>query len=136
MFDTPDPGPQDRSPAKSPIFYAIELARLADGNVYVSLTATTVDGEKTHLLSKEIAYETVPTIDCALTVIQAGLRVRLLARPMKEFCQKLGENYFRLDIPERPDSPRVEKLVQEFKLIQKHIVQDSDNSWQIGPMEE
>lgn len=55
---------------------------------------------------------------------------------MKEFRLSLGENYFRLDIPERPDSPRVEKLVQEFKLIQKHIVQETENSWQIVPLRE
>jgi hypothetical protein len=132
MFNTPDF--QSAVPVTRKIveFYTIELARLIDGNVYVSLTATTFDGEGPHNLG--ISCETVATIDCALAVIQARLRARLHAMPMKEFRQRLGENYFRLDIPERPDSPRVEKLMQEFKLIQKHIVQDTDDSWQIVPM--
>ena len=61
-------------------FYNIELAPLADGRVYVSVLATTVDDEEPQLLTQEIACETVATIEDALAVIRQSLS-RPLAIP-------------------------------------------------------
>jgi hypothetical protein len=58
---------------KSAEFFNIELAPHADGRVYVSMTATTVDDQEPQLLTQEIARETVTTIDEAVAVIRAGL---------------------------------------------------------------
>jgi hypothetical protein len=58
---------------RSAEFFSIELATLADGGVYVCLTATTVDDEEPQLLTQEIVRETVATIDDALAAIKAGL---------------------------------------------------------------
>lgn len=58
---------------KSAEFFSIELAPLADGRVYVSMTATTVDDQEPQLLTQEIVRDTVATIDDALAVIKAGL---------------------------------------------------------------
>lgn len=58
---------------KSVEFFSIELAPLADGRVYVSMTATTVDDQEPQLLTQEIVRDTVATIDDALAVIRAGL---------------------------------------------------------------
>jgi hypothetical protein len=41
--------------------------------VYVSVTATTVDDDEPQLLTQEIARETVPTTEAALTVIRVGV---------------------------------------------------------------
>jgi hypothetical protein len=68
--------PQSTDPPaviKSVEFFNIELAPLADGRVYVSMTATTVDDQEAQLLTQEIARDTVATIDDALAVIKAGL---------------------------------------------------------------
>lgn len=54
-------------------FYTIQLAQLADGAVYVSLTATMVDEEEPQLLNQEIVSERVVSIDDALVVIKKGL---------------------------------------------------------------
>ena len=54
-------------------FYNIELAPLADGSVYVSMLATTVDDEEPQLLTQEIARDTVATIEDALAVIRQGV---------------------------------------------------------------
>ena len=54
-------------------FYNIELAPLADGRVYVSMLATTVDDQEPQLLSQETACESVPTIEDALAVIRQGV---------------------------------------------------------------
>jgi hypothetical protein len=70
-------GSQSLEPAaliiKSVEFFNIELAPLADGRVYVSMTATTVDDQEPQLLTQEILRETVATIDEALAAIRAGL---------------------------------------------------------------
>ena len=58
---------------KSVEFFNIELAPLADGRVYVAITATTVDDQEPQLLTQEIALDTVATIDDALAVIKKGL---------------------------------------------------------------
>jgi hypothetical protein len=66
--------PDPAAPAiKSVEFFNIELAPLADGRVYVSVTATTVDDEEPQLLTQEIACDTVATIQDAMTVIHLGL---------------------------------------------------------------
>jgi hypothetical protein len=39
-------------------FYNIELALLADGRVYVSMTPTMVDDEEPQLITQEIAHDT------------------------------------------------------------------------------
>ena len=54
-------------------FYNIELAPLADGRVYVSMLATTVDDQEPQLLTQEIACDTVATIEDALAVIRQGV---------------------------------------------------------------
>ena len=54
-------------------FYTIELAHLADGTIYVAVTATTVDDEEPQLLCQDIASERVVSIDDALAVIKDGV---------------------------------------------------------------
>ena len=54
-------------------FYAIELARLADGTIHVLVTAITVDDQEPQLLSQELASERVAAIEDALAVIRTGL---------------------------------------------------------------
>ena len=54
-------------------FYNIELAPLADGRVYVSMLATTVDDQEPQLLTQEIACESVATIEDALAVIRQAI---------------------------------------------------------------
>ena len=54
-------------------FYNIEPAPLADGRVYVSMLATTVDDEEPQLLTQEIARDTVATIEDALAVIRQAI---------------------------------------------------------------
>ena len=55
-------------------FFRIELAPLADGTFFVSLTATTVDDEEPQLLDQEIASGHVATIDAALALISEHAR--------------------------------------------------------------
>jgi hypothetical protein len=54
-------------------YYTIELARLADGKLSVSITGTTVDEEEPQLLNQEIASQNVPTLDEALVLIKEGV---------------------------------------------------------------
>ena len=54
-------------------FYTIQLAQLADGAVYVSLTATMVDEEEPQLLSQEMIGECVASFKQALAVIEQSL---------------------------------------------------------------
>ena len=54
-------------------FYTIELSRLPDGALFVSMMATTVDEEEPQLLSQEITSERVASIDDALAVIKKGV---------------------------------------------------------------
>ena len=61
-------------------FFRIELAPLADGHVFVSLTATTVDAEEAQLLDQEVASEPVTTIDELLALIRAHVRVQPTSR--------------------------------------------------------
>ena len=64
-----DAGPVIRSTE----FFNIQLAPLADGRVYVSMLATTVDDQEPHLLTQEIACDTVATIEDALAVIRQAI---------------------------------------------------------------
>ena len=70
-------GPRNPDPVQSVIksveFFNIELAPLADGRVFVSMTATTVDDQEPQLLTQEIVRDTVATIDDAFAVIKVGL---------------------------------------------------------------
>ena len=50
-----DPRPGTGPVIRSVEFYNIELAPLADGRVYVSMLATTVDDQEPQLLTQEIA---------------------------------------------------------------------------------
>jgi hypothetical protein len=54
-------------------FFNIELAPLADGRVFVSVTATTVDDQEPQLLTQEIVRDTAATIDDALAIIKQGV---------------------------------------------------------------
>jgi len=56
-------------------FFRIELAPLADGKIFVSLTATTVDENEPELLDQEIASDRVATIDELLALIRAHVRI-------------------------------------------------------------
>ena len=70
----PEPRSGDAGPViRSIEFYNIELAPLADGRVYVSLFATTVDDQEPQLLTQEIACESVATIEDALAIIRQGV---------------------------------------------------------------
>jgi hypothetical protein len=57
-------------------FYTIELSQLADGTIFVSMTATTVDEEEPQLLCQEIVSKRVISIDHALAAIRDGMIVR------------------------------------------------------------
>jgi hypothetical protein len=64
----------DRNAARKAVeFYTIELSQLADGAMFVSMTATTVDEEEPQLLFQEITSERVASIDDALAVIKRGV---------------------------------------------------------------
>ena len=65
--------PNDTGVIRSVEFYNIELAPLADGRVYVSMLATTVDDQEPQLLTQEIARDTVATIEDALAVIRQAI---------------------------------------------------------------
>jgi hypothetical protein len=59
---------------KSLEFFTIQLSPLADGNVFVAMTATTVDDQDAQLLNQEIASDRVATIDDALALITERVR--------------------------------------------------------------
>jgi hypothetical protein len=56
-------------------FVRIELAPLADGTVFASLTATTVDDEEPQLIDQEIASENVASIDEVLALIRVHVSI-------------------------------------------------------------
>ena len=56
-------------------FLRVELSQLADGNVLVALTATTIDSEEPQLLDQEIASERVASIDDVLALIRQHVRI-------------------------------------------------------------
>lgn len=54
-------------------FYTIQLSLLADGGVFVEMTATTVDDQEPQLLSQEITAGRVGSFDDALETIRRGV---------------------------------------------------------------
>ncbi len=56
-------------------FLRIELSPLADGNLFVAMTATTVDEQEPQLLDQEIARDRVATIDEVLALIRTHVRI-------------------------------------------------------------
>lgn len=71
-----------RSPTPAIEFFRIELAPLAEGRVFVSMTATSVDEEEAQLLDQEIACDKVASIDEVLALIRA--HVTFVARSKKK----------------------------------------------------
>ncbi len=64
----------DTNAVRNPVeFYTIELSQQADGTMFLSMIATTVDEEEPQLLSQEITSERVASIDDALAIIKAGV---------------------------------------------------------------
>ena len=59
-------------------YLTIQLSTLADGAVFVSVTAVTVDDEEPQLLTQEIATERTATIEHALTLIADRVRGTML----------------------------------------------------------
>ena len=56
-------------------FFRVELAPLADGKLFVSLIATTVDEEEPQLLDQAIATEQVATLDDVLALNRTHVRI-------------------------------------------------------------
>jgi len=56
-------------------FVRIELSSLADGQLAVAVTATTVDDEEPQLLDQEITRDRVATMDEVVALIRAHVRV-------------------------------------------------------------
>jgi hypothetical protein len=57
-------------------FYTIELARLSDGGLYLSMAATIVDDEdEPQLINRSIADYRVATIDDALAMVKACVQL-------------------------------------------------------------
>jgi len=66
------PPPMNAAPVE---FLRVELSSLADGNIFVALTATTVDPDDAQLLDQEIASDCVTTLDAALALIRDHVRI-------------------------------------------------------------
>ena len=66
-------------------FLRIELAPLADGQLFVSLTATTVDDQEAQLLDQEVASERIGTIEELMTLIKAHVRVGAKRNPLLSY---------------------------------------------------
>ena len=73
MVNSPGPTSAPSIIRKAVEFYTIALAQLADGDVSVSITATTVDDEEPQLLNQEIVSECVASLDDALALIKTGV---------------------------------------------------------------
>ncbi len=58
---------------KAVVSYLAEIAQLADGTYFVSLTATTIDDEEPQLLNMEIEQRHGVSLDEVLAVIKSGL---------------------------------------------------------------
>lgn len=65
-------------------FLRIDLSPLADGKVFVSMTATTVDDQEPQLLDQEIASDRVATIDDVLALIRAHVTIAARSANRKE----------------------------------------------------
>ena len=73
MVDSPRSALGAPTARKAVEFYTIALAQLADGDMSVSITATTVDDEEPQLLNQEIVCERVPSLADALALIKTGV---------------------------------------------------------------
>ena len=60
---------------KSLEFFTIQLSPLPDGNVYVAMTATTIDETEPQLLDQEIARDSVATMDEVLALIRSHVSI-------------------------------------------------------------
>jgi hypothetical protein len=69
---------------KSVEFFTIQLSPLADGAVFIAITATTVDDQDAQLLNIEIASDRVATIDDALALIAARVQASSQLQPRKD----------------------------------------------------
>ena len=74
MFDKHGPAAAAPINFKALEFFTIQLSPLADGNVFVAMTATTVDDQDAQLLNQEIASDRVATLDDALALIAERVR--------------------------------------------------------------
>ncbi len=74
MFDKHGPAAAAPINFKALEFFTIQLSPLADGNVFVAMTATTVDDQDAQLLNQEIASDRVATIEDALALIAERVR--------------------------------------------------------------
>lgn len=77
MFDIDGrPSPAPHPPlVHNAEFFRVELSPLADGQIFVSLTATTVDDEEPELLDQEIASQRVDSLDAALALVRTHLHI-------------------------------------------------------------
>jgi hypothetical protein len=67
-------GREGAAAKKAVEFFTVELAWLADGHVFVCLTATTVDNEEPQLLNQELLTDRVPTMEQALALVADRVR--------------------------------------------------------------
>jgi hypothetical protein len=74
MFDKHGPAAAAPINFKALEYFTIQLSPLADGNVFVAMTATTVDDQDAQLLNQEIASDRVATLDDALALIAERVR--------------------------------------------------------------
>lgn len=71
---------EDRPPAATSISFKaveaihIQISSLADGAVFLAVSAITLDSQEPELLTQEIASERVASMEDALTLINARLR--------------------------------------------------------------
>jgi len=62
-------------------FVRIQLAPMGDGQILVSLTATTVDETEPELLDQEIACERVRSLDDLFALIREHVRMNSVLKP-------------------------------------------------------
>lgn len=79
MIDTPGPAAAAPFNFKALAFFTIQLSPLADGSVFIAMTATSIDDQEAQLLNQEIASQRVATLDEALAIVVE--RVRATSQP-------------------------------------------------------
>ena len=77
MLDSGRPSTAPTPPQSAQVeFYTIELARLSDGALYLSMAATVVDNaDEPELTNLHIADQRVATIDDALAMVKACVQL-------------------------------------------------------------
>ena len=70
MFDSLGRVAAVHPPPSTIEFYRVQLERLGDGEIFVSLIATMLDEQAPQLLDQEIASGRVATIDDALALVK------------------------------------------------------------------